>query len=53
MKPLFIFVSFLAVFSLLLNAKLLYDRQIFQKPTFKVFEVIDGDTFKINEGRGV
>lgn len=45
-----IFVSLVAAVSLLFNVKLLRDRQVSKQETFKVLEVIDGDTFKINQG---
>lgn len=48
-----LFVSLIAVVSLLLNIKLLSDRQVFKQETFKVLEVIDGDTFKIDNARRV
>ena len=47
---LFFFVFFVAFASLLLNFKLLAERQTFKPTSFKVLEVIDGDTFKIESG---
>lgn len=49
MKPIIALISLVALISLILNAKLLRDRLVPQKVTFKVLEVIDGDTFKIND----
>lgn len=51
MKPLLILISFILIISFLLNLKLLHDRYFPPKITFKVLEVIDGDTFKIHEGK--
>ncbi|MBI3384670.1 thermonuclease family protein [Candidatus Gottesmanbacteria bacterium] len=51
-NPFLIFLSLLTALSLLLNIKLLSDRRVLQ-PTYKVLEVIDGDTFKINNNRRV
>ena len=48
MKPLFIFVSLIAAFSIFLNFKLY--NLLPKQTTFKVTEVIDGDTFKIVSG---
>ncbi len=51
-----IIIFLIALLSLILNIKLLHDRYFIKKPTFKVLEVIDGDTFKIksdNEERRV
>lgn len=56
MKPLLFTISLVAVISLLLNAKLIYDRISSEGSVFRVSEVIDGDTFKIisnNEERRV
>lgn len=51
MKIFTIFVSLVAAFSLLLNFKLLTDRSTPKSAQFSVSEVIDGDTFTIeNEG---
>ncbi len=47
MRPLLIFISLIAVVSLLLNAKLIYDRVTSNRTVYKVVEVIDGDTFTI------
>lgn len=49
-SPFLIFLSLLTVISLLLNVKLLNDRQTSKQEVFKVIEVIDGDTFKIYQG---
>lgn len=51
MKPLLIIISSAALISVLLNIKFLYDRFNSAKQTFKVIEVIDGDTFRIEEGK--
>lgn len=51
MRPLLFTISLIAVISLLLNAKLIYDRIISKRAGFRVQEVIDGDTFKIISNR--
>lgn len=56
MRLIIIFISLIAVISLLLNFKLIHDRINSKQAVFRVLEVIDGDTFKIkdnNENRRV
>lgn len=43
-------VSFIAVVSLLLNIKLLIERKNQETVSYKVLEVIDGDTFRVESG---
>lgn len=49
MRHLIILISLIALISLTLNFKLLRDRFVQKKATFKVLEVIDGDTFRISD----
>lgn len=49
MRPLLFTISFIAVISIILNVKLIYDRLSSNRAVFKVQEVIDGDTFKIKD----
>lgn len=53
MKILIFIISIIATLSILINVKLIRDRQIITQLTYKVLEVIDGDTFKIENGRRV
>lgn len=46
----FLFLSFFAAASLLLNVKLLLSNNASKLQSYKVLEVIDGDTFKIQNG---
>ncbi|KKS97747.1 MAG: nuclease [Candidatus Gottesmanbacteria bacterium GW2011_GWA2_43_14] len=46
------FIALIAVISVILNIKLLHDRQNPNEATYKVLEVIDGDTFKVEAGSG-
>lgn len=48
MKPLLIILSLVAAISIALNVFFLHDRSSSKEATYKVLEVIDGDTFKIN-----
>lgn len=51
MRALIIFISLITTLSLLLNIKLLSDRHTIKPTSYKVLEIIDGDTFKINVGK--
>jgi len=51
MKILLFFISLVAAGSLLLNVKLLLGEKSLRPKSFKVVEVIDGDTFKITSGK--
>lgn len=53
MKILIFIICLIAAASLFLNVKLIRDRKITTQPTYKVLEVIDGDTFKIENDRRV
>lgn len=51
MRPLPLFISLIAAVSLILNAKLIYDRVTSNRTVYQVIEVIDGDTFRIKSGK--
>ena len=50
MKPFTILVTIIAVISIVLNIKLLHERKNADLISYKVLEVIDGDTFRIELG---